>query len=83
MLQARDMRTQVVPNTIPEIYELSRTYDDGVTLANQVLIRFTASPVVAWQRDQDGEWSSVGLNGVILRHEQVCLALLNHDILKT
>ena len=69
MLQAR-MRTHVVPNTIPEIYELSRTYDDGVTLPNHVLIRFTASPVVAWQRDQDGEWSSVGLNGVILRREQ-------------
>jgi len=68
------MRTHIVPNTQSEIYELSRSFDDGVTLPDHVLIRYVASPIVAWERDHEGEWSSVGLNGVILRPDQEAAA---------
>jgi hypothetical protein len=70
------MKTRTIPNNRDGIYELVSTHDPELDL-----IRFVASPVIAWHRDECGEWRAVSIEADVLAPFDDVLAVQSHGII--
>jgi len=70
------MKTRTIPNNRDDVYELVSTHDPELDL-----IRFVASPVIAWHRDKRGEWSAISIEADVLAPFDDVLAAQSHGII--